>query len=494
MSKEAIVSKDLPRLPQNIIRTETVLSRMPIHQLTKSGETDIRIEERTSHGVVELLWDVSYSKKHGPPRQLAYKVDTLIINRRIDELGRPLPKLIRVGSLSSICAELGIQVSGTNTANLKRAFQQNAGVFITAKLTYKDTDGKEHYLEANFTRYSVYTTGEHLPSGETADAVYISLNDPFLQVLNRAPVRPLDYDYLKELPPQAQRLYEIISYSMFAAVRYNLPHAKVRYSDICLFSARKRPNDIKNVRAHLHQAHEPLIASGYIKSAKLRPIAGDGPPDFEVLYEVGALARLHYTFFNSRRSRPTLFDQQEREMITADSNSIRHDATNLVKEFHLIARRMGDHTPRKTEVDQAARLITQHGLEKATFIVNFAARRAIETSFPVKTFGGHVVYLDEAIKAHARQAYRQPQDQALVAPPAFDLEEEEEALRVEEAALLSAEADLLLLSDQDRTALRQEVESLIESHSGGFKSRCPEAEYEKLVTRHMKKVLLTRRA
>lgn len=491
MSKGLILPKAMPRLPQNIIRTETVLSRMPIHQLAKSGETDIRIEERTSHGLVELLWDVSYSKKHGPPRQLAYKVDTLIINRRIDELGRPLPKLIRVGSLSSICTELGMQVSGANTGNLKKAFQQNAGVFITAKLTYKDTDGKSHYLEATFTRYSVYTTGEHLPSGKQADAVYISLNEPFLNVLNRAPVRPLDYDYLKELPPQAQRLYEIISYSMFATVRYNLPHAKVRYSDICLFSARKRPNDIKNVRAHLHQAHEPLIASGYIKSAKLRPIPGEGPPDFEVLYEVGPLARLHYTFFTSKRPRQPPLTQQEQGLCV--EGSMRDNATDLVKEFHLRARAIDDHAPRRNEVDQAVSLITQHGLEKATFIVNFAARRAVETSFPVKTFGGHVVYLDEAIRAYGRLAVCQPPDRELVTPPAFD-REEEEALRVEEAALLSAEASLHLLSDQDRNALRQEVESLIESHSRGFKSRCPEAEYEKLVTRNMKKMLLTRRA
>ena len=37
--------------------------------------------------------EVSYSDRYGQARQLAYKLDTIIINHHIEEQGRPLPKI-----------------------------------------------------------------------------------------------------------------------------------------------------------------------------------------------------------------------------------------------------------------------------------------------------------------------------------------------------------------------------------------------------------------
>ena len=105
-------------------------------------------------------------------------------------------------SLRQICEELGLRSrSGDNTNALKKALHQNAGAYITAKLHYKATDGTERLLEAGFTRYSVVFTGERLPDGTKADGVYLILNDPYREVLNNAPTRPLDYDYLKTAYP-----------------------------------------------------------------------------------------------------------------------------------------------------------------------------------------------------------------------------------------------------------------------------------------------------
>src|SRR5260370_41153122 len=90
------------------IRTETVLSRLPIHNLAKRGRVNIEIMKKKPSGEVTLQWEVSHSERYGPPRALAYKLDTLVINRRIDEAGRPLPKLICLGSLRDITAELNL--------------------------------------------------------------------------------------------------------------------------------------------------------------------------------------------------------------------------------------------------------------------------------------------------------------------------------------------------------------------------------------------------
>ena len=55
----------------DIIRTETVLSRLPVHNLAKKGSIKISIIKKTEKGEVELLWNVSPSRDYGEPRQLA---------------------------------------------------------------------------------------------------------------------------------------------------------------------------------------------------------------------------------------------------------------------------------------------------------------------------------------------------------------------------------------------------------------------------------------
>ena len=146
-----------------------------------------------------LRWKVSYNSDHGQPGPLAYKIDTLIINRRIEEAPRPIPRIIKLGSLNDICRELGIS-QGKNIVTIKNALHQNASAYITAKIQYRQADGTERTLEAGFTRYSVIFSGEKLPDGRKADGVYIILNDSFIQVINGAITRPLDYTYLKSLP------------------------------------------------------------------------------------------------------------------------------------------------------------------------------------------------------------------------------------------------------------------------------------------------------
>ena len=65
------------------------ISRYPVHRLARKG--DIRIEVTEGDREAALLWRVSYNSEYGQPGPLAYKVDTLIINRRIEEAYRPIP-------------------------------------------------------------------------------------------------------------------------------------------------------------------------------------------------------------------------------------------------------------------------------------------------------------------------------------------------------------------------------------------------------------------
>ena len=200
--------------------------------------------------------------------QLAYKLDTLIVNRKMEEAGRPVPKLIRLGSLRDIAEELGM---GGNTNEVKRAFRQNAGAFVTMKVSYKTLEGKRKTLEADFTRYNVIFTGELLPDERKAECVYINLNDIYRSVLNEVPWRPQDYDYLKRLTPAAQRFYEIISarfYGMFR--RGDSDGVHISYSEYCAYSAQQRYFDYEHVKKQMYKVHQPHKKSCYLASDEIR--------------------------------------------------------------------------------------------------------------------------------------------------------------------------------------------------------------------------------
>ncbi|HYX72273.1 MAG TPA: hypothetical protein VE732_05850, partial [Nitrososphaera sp.] len=199
--------------PKEIIRTETALSRFPVHRLSKKGSISISIKVAKPNGELKTQWKVSYNSEYGQPSPLAYKLDTLIINRKIEEEGKPLPKLIRLGSLRDIAQQTGTGEKNTNA--VRKALLQNAFAAIRAKFSYKTKGGNEAFAEIADTRYGVIFTGEKLPSGEKADAVYIVLHDIYREILNNAIDRPLDFDYMKELTPGAQRFYELLSYQMY---------------------------------------------------------------------------------------------------------------------------------------------------------------------------------------------------------------------------------------------------------------------------------------
>ena len=258
----------------------------------------IHLTQTNAQGTLELRWDVSYNTRYGPPGPLAYKLDTIVINQILDGLPRPLPRVLKVGSLRQVSTQLAVQVSGRQYAHLTRAFHQNASAYIVAYLHYRGRDGSERTLNAGFTRYSVILTGERLPDGTHADAVYLVLSEPYWEVLNHAPVRPLDYTYLKDLTPMAQRFYELVSYKMFTALKYRHPHATLRYSEYCLLSTQQRYTEAIPMQKQMYKVHQPHVRLGYLTKVRYAGTTdADGQPDWLLQYIPGPKARAEYRTF-----------------------------------------------------------------------------------------------------------------------------------------------------------------------------------------------------
>ena len=233
--------------------------------------------------------------RHGQPGPLAYKLDTLVINRKIDEAGRPTPRILALGSLHEIALELGLD---RNTAAVRKALLQNVGAIINAKITYKAVDKTERTLEAVFSRYSVVFTGEQLPDGHRADCVYLLLNEPYAEVIDAATRRPQDYEYLRDLPPAPQRFYEIISYQMLPAIRYS-QRAKLPYSEFCLYSTMTRYFEFERVKKQMYKIHLPHVRAGYLAKIEYEAtVDAEGQPDWNMFYQPGETARFQQQVFD----------------------------------------------------------------------------------------------------------------------------------------------------------------------------------------------------
>ena len=286
-------------LPFKPIRQETVLSKLPIHNLAKKGTLPIHIVKNNPAGKTEFHWEVIPNPTYGEPRALAYKLDTILINRRIDQLGRPLPDFVRLGSLRELNKELRL---GGDTNKLKKALRQNAHTVIRAKFKYTGRDGTEYEAEFESTRYGIVFTGEKLPNGKKADAAYITLNPPYRRILNKAEYRPLNYDYLHELGPAAQRWYELASYKMFATLKNKLPSARLRYSKYCEFSPQERYSQLWKVKRQMKRIHAPHMESNYITAFWYeKATTPDGLPDWDMHYQPGPKARDEYEAFTGRK-------------------------------------------------------------------------------------------------------------------------------------------------------------------------------------------------
>ncbi|MBV8383304.1 MAG: hypothetical protein JOZ63_11900, partial [Planctomycetaceae bacterium] len=133
------------------------------------------------------------------------------------------------------------------------------------------------------------------------DAVYLVLNDVYREIVDHAQTRPLDYDYLRGLPPAAQRLYELLSYPIFGALAHGRREARMPYSEFCTYAPQTRYTEFWRMRQQMEKLHRPHRTSGYIAGIEYEPTTHrDGRPDWTLVYEPGTKARAEHRAFTSK--------------------------------------------------------------------------------------------------------------------------------------------------------------------------------------------------
>jgi hypothetical protein len=409
------------------------------------------------------------------------------------------------------------------TCLLKRAFHQNASASIVAYLRYRGRDGTARTLNAGFTRYSVILTGEPLPDGTTADAVYLILSEPYREVLTHAPVCPLDYAYLKVLTPMAQRFYELVSSTMFAVLKHQRPCATLRYGDYCLPAPQQRYAVLAQAQKQMHKVHRPYFQSGYLRRVRYEAtLDEDGQPGWLLHYTPGPKARAEYAAFTrqphanaadlglltdttqedvtatvtrERAAAPlppagtpcrplgvTLGDAEAPTRLRRQSAvhasvppAVAHEAGlpcqggplhaqahALVIAFYQRFHGLTQVTPTPKELVHATHLLATHGEARARFFLAFSHQAVQATCYQPQTFGGILHYLPQAMATYTAQHQHATIQQTTARELA--LRERYEAYRRE--ALAHAYA---ALTPGERAALEQQVQGrLVAEHTPAF--------------------------
>lgn len=269
-------------VPVNFVRTETALKQFPFHLLDKHDNRD----ELTITSGDDVVWRVMFRAKEGAPRDLAYRIERLIIDVLIDMAlrgGEP-PTVIRLGTLRELSKVLGLSEGGKGKKLIRNALLQLHGTVI-------DVDGTAHGRWQKFG--SIWFFGDKVPDGTRADEIILSLSPEYQAIIAKSPRRPLNWDYINNLPGAAARLYEIIAPRVYAALKSSdeNPVARMRYSELANSIGIIRYPDRRRMYTQMYKLHKLHLDSGYF--AKVTDRAKDAN-DWMIEYTPGHRARREF--------------------------------------------------------------------------------------------------------------------------------------------------------------------------------------------------------
>jgi hypothetical protein len=312
----------------------------------------------------------------------------------------------------------------------------------------------------------VIFTGQKFTDGAKADAVYIELHPRYREVLNNAPVRPLDLGYKKQLPPAAQRFYEIVSYKIFAALKYNQPFAQMAYSEYCTFSAQQRYYDYDHFKKQMYKVHQPHIASGYITRPQFHEATDEqGKRDWLMCYVPGPKALAEYATFTGKKIR-TIEAAIAAESPAKRRTRPRQRQQHLDLEPAADARVIAELAKRGVGESDARQLLASLPAEQAVFdqlewgdfqIAQAKGKISNPPGFYISLLQRNVPVPESFETSRARKARQEgesAQRQAL-------RQEREAAAAAEEAEIAALDAKLQSLPEASRLALLAEARAAL---------------------------------
>lgn len=190
----------------------------------------------------------------------------------------------------------------------------------------------------------------------------------------------------------AQLIYTHIDLIMYGKTRYER-RTKDLFGDLGLTGAsyRHKSNRKQKLQRALKELQGIRLNHGVLKSATIVATA-DGQ-DYKVVFVKGAARDVAAADEAILPGPATVVINHYAKA----KDEAGREAEELVRHFHKTFHGITTHEPQLKETNQALSLVSQHGLEKAKHIVDFAADDAAKTKFAPRNFGAVLNYVSAAI-------------------------------------------------------------------------------------------------
>jgi len=276
-----------------VLRTEFNFLKYPFFDLSTTSKRDIleiRENIQSQDGKADIFWKVSRPLENSFPGAFDKKLHRAI-EHIVNRLPRPVSNPIRLGSLRDLCQLMNINKSGKNINAIKSSLERMVTTDIKARGTFYLKNSKK-FVDDVFHLYErVVWTGEELPDGKSADAVYLMLGSFYLQNINANYVVPLDWEYYSSLQTNiASRMYEFLGLSFYAALEKNQPFVQIKYSRLCDYLPLTRQTKRMRATDQLSEAHKVLTETKYF-ARKPKWVNSEEPDDWVIRYWIGERAK-----------------------------------------------------------------------------------------------------------------------------------------------------------------------------------------------------------
>ncbi len=297
--------------------------------LTKKLETEYRDIVKRGNQKIEILWSVSANPKYGYPglfdREIHKAIEQIIteILRKKGKVENPIP----LGSFYSLYKKREInKIGGKEYNKIKKALQRIIFTGIESRGTFFSKE-KKQWIEDNFHLYDrVIFKGEKLLNGEIADTNYLFLGSWYLQNLNSFYIKPIDYNYLKNLKSKiASRLYEILGVKFYGLRNKREDFICYRYPKLCQLLPITPQKYISLARRQLKPANEELQATGFLSDYDWDEDTGK---DWLIYYWPGERAKKEM-----RRIKKEFFKPEEAFPESEESRTLTKSQIDLVNQL-----------------------------------------------------------------------------------------------------------------------------------------------------------------
>ena len=325
------MTEDFPdtETPQRYIASELNLARLPFFASSTTNlkrKEGVLYEDTVKHkgGEVKLIWEVTGNSKYGYPGPFAESVHVALLDI-ITEQGLPFQNPV-VFSFYDLCDRLDIKHNGKNIRGIRNAILsiRLAGIVIENSFVTKDGRRLSYTPDPTFLYKRVALYGDTDPrTGEAMELSAVWLSDFYLDSLNSGNIRPIDFQYFKQLHSRsyaATKLYEYLGYRFSGTFRHNNDYAKVDYDKLTTIIDIKRQPYLSQAKQKLEKPHQSLVDTNFISRIEwFQEKQNDGPTKFYLHYYPGKRAQSEY-----RRGRLALGKQLELPLL-AGKEQQEHD-------------------------------------------------------------------------------------------------------------------------------------------------------------------------